>query len=41
MRRELEKAFAAFSLVAEDKGTVIGTGHWGCGAFGGKYNLRN
>ena len=38
MRRELEKAFAAFSLVADDKDTVIGTGHWGCGAFGGAYN---
>ena len=34
MKRELEKALAAFSSVA-DKDTVIGTGHWGCGAFGG------
>ena len=34
MRRELEKAFAAFSSVA-DEDSVIGTGHWGCGAFGG------
>jgi len=33
IRRELNKAYCGFSMVP---GKVVDSGHWGCGAFGGK-----
>ena len=33
LERELKKSFVAFSAVS---GSVVSTGHWGCGVFGGK-----
>ena len=38
MRRELNKALAAFSFSAPEK--TIATGKWGCGAFGGDPQLK-
>ena len=38
IRRELNKAFAAYSQSSPDK--TIATGKWGCGAFGGDPQLK-
>ena len=33
--RELNKAYCGFAAMSRDTFATIGTGHWGCGAFGG------
>lgn len=38
INRELSKLNAAFSML--DPGSVLATGHWGCGAFGGDLELK-
>ena len=35
MQRELNKAYCAFSMVPS---SVVDSGHWGCGAFGGRFD---
>ena len=35
LTRELSKAYCGFTAMSRDTFTTIGTGHWGCGAFGG------
>ena len=35
MKRELNKAYCAFSMVTS---SVVDSGHWGCGAFGGRFH---
>ena len=35
LTRELNKAYCGFTAMSSDTFGTIGTGHWGCGAFGG------
>jgi len=37
LNREINKAYLAFTCVP---GQIIGTGHWGCGAFGGNHQRK-
>jgi len=37
LNRELNKAYLAFTSVP---GKIVGTGHWGCGAFGGNHQRK-
>ncbi|XP_066917180.1 poly(ADP-ribose) glycohydrolase-like [Clytia hemisphaerica] len=38
LKRELNKAYCAFSMVA---GEIVDSGHWGCGAFGGNKGIKS
>ena len=38
--RELNKAFVGFNHALPSEGSPVGTGNWGCGAFGGCIQLK-
>lgn len=40
MKRELNKSYIAFYEEKEADRSSIATGHWGCGVFGGDYQLK-